>query len=206
MKKVRSVLIFNASLLALGFVSIIPTTKVQGSYSSASTINSAIAQPVLFSSNRINEYKLTSLTKDDNCHQFTISKYGYDFISTKHCSVSSTQQDLVSLDRPYIESKKQELEFPKPQLGRATINIIVDYKEVSVPIEITEVDSCIAKYNVVDPAKDVRQGDSGAPVTDEAGSVIAINFAIDKNHSTTVANEPSIKKSSQGYAIYRKCN
>jgi hypothetical protein len=156
--------------------------------------------------NFMTSYTLTSVTKNENCHQFTISRTGFDFLSTKHCSQPISDSKLIKQDRPYNTATNLDLEFPKPSIGPASLKVIINYSTINIPILITKVDGCIAEYDVVDDTLDVRQGDSGAPLVDSKDNVIAVNFAIDKLESTPVENNPNLQKSKKGYALYKKCS
>jgi hypothetical protein len=200
---IKSIFLNKTGLLVIGIGAItICSNSVQAtqgqSLSQTTSNNKSLTQ--LSQDNRI-----TSITKNEHCHQFTTRSSGTEFLSTKHCNQSIEDANLIKKDRPFNVVTQQEVEFTKPNIGPASLKVIIDYSPVNVPITISKVDGCVVEYEINDENQDVRQGDSGAPLVNSNDEVIAVHFALDKQYSKPVENNPAIQKSKKGYALYKKC-
>jgi hypothetical protein len=204
MKKViQSVFLNKTSLLVIGIGAITISSNsvlaTQGQSLSQSTDNNK--SPTQLS----RDNRITSITKNEHCHQFTTRSSGSEFLSTKHCNQPIEDDNLIKKDRPFNITSQQEVEFSKPNLGEASLKVIINYSPVNIPINITKVDGCVVEYDINGENQDVRQGDSGAPLVNSNDEVIAVHFALDKQYSKPVENNPTIQKSKKGYALYKKC-
>ncbi|MGL4759670.1 MAG: hypothetical protein ACRCXZ_10145 [Patescibacteria group bacterium] len=199
-------LVFNLALVSVCFTSmglIVSNSKLRNQ-----SINLNTQKAVEFSDHNdpinLQSATLSSLTKDNNCHQFSIIEAGEAMITSAHCfDIGLT--DIRTKEVPVNILTGKEFQLPKPKKGKAFLKVIANNQIHDIPVEVDYVDACSIHYRVSNQDSDIRLGDSGAPIVNESGQVIAINYGLDPNAIIQKENQ-SVPMSKQAYATYKKCD
>jgi hypothetical protein len=160
----------------------------------------------------LTDYKLETLSTQNGCYSFKMSKFAENAISARHCVVPVEHKavSLINYESPVLTSG-EFVTLPNPVKGFASLTVIKDEKIKTIPINIISVNQCVARYSVTSPKDYVQQGYSGAPV-EQFGVVVGVQIAISKNHlilespkkDSSTLQSPA--KSTEGYISYQYCN
>jgi hypothetical protein len=157
-----------------------------------------------------NQFKLKSVKKVDGCHQFTVSGF-IGSIMARHCkfdNLLTNGSTINKYDVPIFVESGEFLQFPKPKVGQANIQVFRllngESQIVIKKININQVTNCIANYSLSDPKDYIEQGDSGAPIV-QNGIVIGTQSGIDFNIQLPY-NSKFPLQSRTGNLTYRHCS
>lgn len=206
MKKVDLNVVFHSTLIAICFGSLGMLKNYNISFSDIklSTVTEEIAFSVSDSkSNKLSGNQVTSITKNANCHQFTIERLGSEFITSTHCLRKVENIDLKNSEYPTLLKSQDSIEFDVPTVSTGLLKVIDNNKIINIPILISDINSCSFHYSIKDKNDDVRQGDSGTVITDLDGNAIGVNYGLDA--LTLLSDKNNLKRSKKGYASFKKC-